>query len=85
MMGNVAQSRKPSWSEDNNLLVTRNGYREETYFTYSYSPLFLDNGTVGGLYAATHETTLRVISERQMRCVMFPEVAAAAAHASRYE
>jgi hypothetical protein len=68
MLGAVVESRKPTWVEDHCNFIRRNGYVEETYFTFSYSPLFLDDGQVGGLYTAVTENTLRVISERQMRC-----------------
>jgi hypothetical protein len=40
---------------------------QETYLTYSYSPMFLEDGTVGGIYATVNETTSRVIRERQLR------------------
>ena len=37
------------------LLVARHGYLEETYFTFSYSPLPDDQGHVGGLFCAVTE------------------------------
>ena len=49
------------------LLMERYGYLEETYFTFSYSPLPDDKGGVGGLFCAVTEDTQRVIGERRLR------------------
>ena len=49
------------------LMMTRNGYLEETYFTFSYSPLPNDEGKVGGLFCAVTEETEQVIGERRLR------------------
>jgi PAS domain S-box-containing protein len=59
------------------LLVARHGYLEETYFTFSYSPLPDDQGNVGGLFCAVTEETQRVIGERRLR--LLREIAAAMA------
>lgn len=48
------------------LFLDRNLPKEETYFTFSYSPIRDDNGSIGGLYCACSETTLQVFGERQM-------------------
>jgi len=48
------------------LMMNRYGYLEETYFTFSYSPLPDDEGKIGGLFCAVTEETERVISERRM-------------------
>ena len=48
------------------LMTDRHGYVEETYFTFSYSPLPDDEGKTGGLFCAVTEETNRVISERRM-------------------
>jgi PAS domain S-box-containing protein len=49
------------------LLMERHGYREETYFTFSYSPLPDDGGAIGGLFCAVTEGTQQVINERRLR------------------
>jgi PAS domain S-box-containing protein len=59
------------------LLMARHGYLEETYFTFSYSPLPDDKGDVGGLFCAVTEETLRVIGQRRLR--LLREIAAAMA------
>jgi len=48
------------------LLLERHGYPEETYHTFSYSPVLDDDGRVGGVLCAVTEDTDRVISERRL-------------------
>ena len=57
-------SGRASYVEDFRLMLERNGFREETYFTMSYSPLGpLD---VPGLFCACTETSDRVIQSRRL-------------------
>jgi signal transduction histidine kinase len=58
-----------TWSEDQLLVMERNGYVEETYFTYSYSPVMDDDGGIGGLFCAVTENTERVLGERRLRAL----------------
>jgi hypothetical protein len=39
MMRQVVESGVPTWSEDQFLLMDRHGFPEETYWTFSYSPI----------------------------------------------
>jgi signal transduction histidine kinase/DNA-binding response OmpR family regulator len=48
------------------LIMERNGYREETYYTFSYSPVPNDEDTTGGLICANTDDTQRIIGERQL-------------------
>ncbi len=48
------------------LIMERYGYREETYYTFSYSPVPNDQGGTGGIFCANSDDTLRIISERQL-------------------
>lgn len=41
------------------LIMERNGYPEETYYTFSYSPIPADDGTVGGIFCANTDDTTR--------------------------
>ena len=56
-----------TWSDDLLLVVERNNYREEAYFTYSYSPIKHIDGSIGGVFSAITETTERVLGERRLR------------------
>lgn len=48
------------------LIMERHGYQEETYYTFSYSPVPDDAGRPGGLICANTDDTLRVVGERQL-------------------
>ena len=61
------------------LLMERNGYPEETYYTFSYSPIPNDDGSVGGIFCANSDDTRRVIGERQLG--LLRNLAADSAHA----
>ena len=66
MLDSVMASGQATWSEDLLLPMNRHGYWEETYWTYSYSPLHDDQGTVRGVFTAVSDTTERVIGERRL-------------------
>jgi PAS domain S-box-containing protein len=55
-----------TWDKALLLLLNRNGYPEETYHTFSYSPLRGDKGITEGLMCVVTEETERVISERRL-------------------
>lgn len=48
------------------LIMERNGYPEETYYTFSYSPIPGDDGLPAGIICANSDETQRVIGERQL-------------------
>jgi len=52
--------------EDMPLLMFRNGRHEQTWFTFSYSPIHADDGAIVGLYGAATDTTRRVTTERRL-------------------
>jgi signal transduction histidine kinase/DNA-binding response OmpR family regulator len=56
-----------TWSDDQQLLLDRNGYLEECYFTFTYSPIRDESGGVGGVFCAVIETTGRVIGQRRLQ------------------
>jgi PAS domain S-box-containing protein len=48
------------------LFLERSGFPEETYHTFSYSPLADDGGQICGMFCVVTEETDRIISERRM-------------------
>jgi len=62
------------------LLMERSGYTEETYYTFSYSPVPNDYGGPGGPLFANTEDTQRIIGECQL--TLLRELAARTANAS---
>ena len=55
-----------TYVEEQLLIMERHGYREETYYTFSYSPIPDDNGNAAGIICANTDDTQRVIGERQL-------------------
>jgi PAS domain S-box-containing protein len=62
----VLRTSEATWDEDLLLFLERSGYAEETYHTFSYSPLSDDSGAVAGMLCVVTENTDRVLSERRM-------------------
>ena len=62
----VLNDGQATWDKALLLLLERSGYPEETYHTFSYSPLMGDDGAVGGLMCVVSEETERVVSERRL-------------------
>jgi two-component sensor histidine kinase len=52
-----AMAGRGTYSEEMRLVMTRNGFDEETFWTFSYSPLFDDDGSVAGLINITVDVT----------------------------
>src|ERR1700729_1162078 len=63
----VLETGEATWDEALLLFLERSGYREETYHTFSYSPLAGDDGTVAGHLCVVTEETDRVIGERRLK------------------
>lgn len=63
----VVRTGEALWREDEHLRLTRNGYEEECYFTFSYTPVAIEDGSIGGILTPVTETTKRVLAERRMQ------------------
>ena len=63
----VLATGEATWDEALLLYLERSGFPEETYHTFSYSPLADDSGANTGMLCVVAEVTERVISERQLR------------------
>ncbi|WKB51700.1 ATP-binding protein [Eleftheria terrae] len=62
----VLSRNEGTFDEDLLLVMERNGYPEETYYTFSYSPVPGAAGGAGGLLGVVIDSTGRVIGERQL-------------------
>ncbi|CAN5389543.1 hypothetical protein BH11ACT7_BH11ACT7_29050 [soil metagenome] len=62
----VLSTGQATWDAALLLFLERSGYTEETYHTFSYSPLRDDAGRVVGMLCVVSEDTERVISQRRM-------------------
>jgi signal transduction histidine kinase len=57
-----------TWNENHLVPITRNGVREDVYWTYSYSPIDDENALngIGGILVVCSETTAQVRSRQQI-------------------
>ncbi|MDB5839479.1 MAG: hypothetical protein JWQ23_1431 [Herminiimonas sp.] len=60
-----ALAGEATFSKDSTLTMRRNGHEEQTWFTFSYSPLRDDSGAVAGMLCTCIETTGQVLAERR--------------------
>ena len=65
-IAHVLATGEATWDEALLLYLERSGFIEETYHTFSYSPLADDVGKTVGMLCVVAEVTERVISERQL-------------------
>ena len=59
-------SSEGTYDEALPLIMERKGFPEETYFTFSYSPIHDDEGNKCGIFCPVTEETERIIGERQL-------------------
>jgi PAS domain S-box-containing protein len=56
-----------SYLEDLPYTLLRKGFPEQTWFTFSYSPIRIEGGKVGGVFCIIQETTKRVQTEQRLQ------------------
>jgi hypothetical protein len=66
LFASVLDTGTATWAEDQLFVLERNGFPEECYFTYSYSPLFDDEERVSGILVTANETTQSVVAQRRL-------------------
>ncbi|CUI04189.1 Chemotaxis protein methyltransferase CheR [Janthinobacterium sp. CG23_2] len=59
-----AMQGSASYYENLPLTMNRKGFDEQTWFTFSYSPVLDESGSVAGMFCVATETTEQVLSER---------------------
>ncbi|TPP12028.1 histidine kinase [Rhizobium glycinendophyticum] len=79
-----ALSGKGTWQENLPLIVTRNGYEEPTHWTFSYSPLYDDDGRIAGILNNVTETT-QAVKDREALEEAYREAKNHLAERGRYE
>jgi len=63
----VLENGEATWDEALLLFLERSGFSEETYHTFSYSPVYDDGSRIAGMLCVVTEVTERVIGERRLR------------------
>jgi signal transduction histidine kinase len=60
------QRGETTFFENSLVLPNRQGFIEETYFTFSHSPIYDEQGQVGGIFVTALETTNTVVQQRRL-------------------
>ena len=60
-----ALAGESTFNENLHLIMERSGYPEDTWYTFSYSPVRDESGSVGGMFCACQETTSQVLADRR--------------------
>ncbi len=60
-----ALAGEATWAEDMYLVMERHGYPEDTWYTFSYSPVRDEDGTIAGMFCVCTETTGQLLADRQ--------------------
>jgi PAS domain S-box-containing protein len=79
----VIRQNEGTYDESLLLVMERNGYPEETYYTFSYSPVPDDEGGTGGILCANTDNTQSIIGERQL--ALLRELASLTADARTFD
>ncbi|HEY0065926.1 MAG TPA: hypothetical protein VGB46_01140, partial [Flavisolibacter sp.] len=69
LLKEVMEKDKGTYVESQLLIMERNGYPEETYYTFSYTPIPGDDGRTAGMFCANTDDTDKIISERHLRAL----------------
>ncbi|RMA66393.1 sensor histidine kinase [Ulvibacter antarcticus] len=62
LIDQVLGGGEATWSEDQLIPIYRNGSVENVYWTFSYSPVFDESGSVAGVWVTCMETTQKVMT-----------------------
>ncbi|HLY73449.1 MAG TPA: ATP-binding protein, partial [Planctomycetota bacterium] len=63
----VFQAGEASFVDHVRLFLKRDGYLEETFYSFSYSPIYDESGQVAGLFCPSNEITDRLLTERRLK------------------
>jgi signal transduction histidine kinase len=63
----VMKQGQATWNDEVLLVMERNDFTEETYFTFSYSPIIEEAGNIVGLLGVCTEDTAKVLGRRRLK------------------
>jgi PAS domain S-box-containing protein len=69
MLHSVLETGQATWSYDLFLPIIHEGTVGEYYFTFSYSPIYDEGGTVRGVFCPVTETTERIVGARRQEAL----------------
>ncbi|MBA3546799.1 MAG: response regulator [Nannocystis sp.] len=64
-----ALTGESTFLENQRMFLDRKGFLEETFFTFSFSPIRDETGGIGGLFHPVTEVTSKMLSERRTRAL----------------
>lgn len=67
LLKKIMEQDEGTYEESKLLIMERNGYPEETYYTFSYTPIPGDDGRTAGMICANTDDTERIIGDRQLK------------------
>lgn len=67
MIDQVMSGDQPVWSEDQLIPIFRNGKLEDVYWTFSYSAVKVEDGSIGGVLVVCTETTNKVLNLKKLQ------------------
>ncbi|KEP52551.1 putative multi-sensor signal transduction histidine kinase [Rhizoctonia solani 123E] len=71
-VSNLVRSGKSTFKTDDQMFfnsLTELQLPEELYHSWHWTPIWQEDGTVGGIWNTTWETTTKVIAERRLSCI----------------
>ncbi|MCF2488007.1 ATP-binding protein [Dyadobacter sp. CY347] len=66
LINQVLEGGDPVWSQDQLIPIFRNGQIEEVYWTFGYSPVLDDQGSIAGVLVICQETTQHVAFKTEL-------------------
>src|SRR4051794_17010894 len=66
----AAMEGRATFSENLPLTMNRKGFDEQTWFTFSYSPVHDETGRVAGMFCAVQEMTGQVVAAERQRFLL---------------
>jgi PAS domain-containing protein len=67
LIDQVRSGDQPVWSEDQLIPIYRNGKMEDVHWTFSYSGVTVEDGSIGGVLVICNETTGKVMSLKKLQ------------------
>lgn len=67
LVDKVFKKGEASFEDEMRLFMSRGDFLEETYYSFSYSPIRNEAGEVGGLFCPSTEVTAKVINARRLK------------------
>lgn len=66
LIDQVLNGEPSVWSEDQLIPIYRNGKLEDVYWTFSFSPVKVEDGSIGGILVVCTETTSKVVTFKKL-------------------